>query len=247
MIRYEPFSPCSEKTSSRVLRDFRSKSGMDLSRIREVAMAVEKYLQLDTTWGGYVSAEAWLWMVAQALVAAGEDRAAQLWIGQTLAADLAGVAVRCLRCDDRRDAWRWFALGIIRLAPCSFEHGPLWIVDLSRLNAKRGHFYELSWVSGVQKLMRRVVQLWSLVGRHGVLALQGAPALAQSLCGRPTEKARCEQQIQAACREAAMRYAGNQSPELRIVVLDARPRRRTRSKPRGKANTRCRPSGCNHA
>ena len=225
MIYNESFRSYSERTSSYLLRTLSKTVPTTAPVVREVAVAVEKYLELET--GGHVvtlSDAHVIWMLAQALTAGGEPNAARAWLEHTLGPGLGSIAASCLCEAKQSDTWRLFASGLLRLTSGGFDQNPIWLVDLSRLRVENGHFYELSWVPGIRKLFYRVVELWDHAGRRGILALRGAMALAKMLHSRPTERLSGARQIEAACREAVLRSLRERVIEepLRVVMLDTR-------------------------
>lgn len=224
MIYNEFLGSRSERTSSYLLRALLARPGVRAPVVREVAMAVEKYLEAES--GGRattISENSLLWMMARALVGAGEYEAACSCLDESLGAGLGPVAVACLRWGERDDVWRLFASGVVRLALCGFDQSPVWILDLSRIHVRDGHFYELSWVPCLCRFTRRVLKLWDVAGRRGLFALRGATALARTLHSRPADRMHCARQIEAVCREEvrrAMDEMGVLSP-VRVISLDA--------------------------
>lgn len=223
MIYSESFGSRSERTSSYLLRALLARADARVPVAREVAMAVEKYLETESAGRATtISESGLLWMMARALVGAGEYQAACSYLDESLGAGLGPMAAACLRWGERDDAWRLFASGVVRLALCGFDQSPIWILDLSRVHVRDGHFYELSWVPCLCSFARRVVKLWDVAGRRGLFALRGATALARTLHSRPADRMRCARQIEAVCRDEvrrAMDEMGLLSP-IRVISLD---------------------------
>lgn len=243
MIYRESLVSHSERTSSYLLRAMLGRADASTPAIREVAMAVEKYLEAETAGrASTISENGLLWMMAQALVAAGEYQAACVCLDESLGAGLGHMAVACLRRDERDEVWRLFASGLVRLASCGFDQSPMWILDLSRVHVRDGHFYELSWIPCLRRLIRLVLTLWDVAGRRGLLALRGAAALAKTLHSRPAERMRCAHQIEAVCRNEVQRATHERGilAPIRVISLDVQSIAHRGCNPYHMSRVRCR-------
>lgn len=222
MIRNQPFYPYCERVSSYLCRGVLEPLGGASPLLREVAVAVEKYIQTGNC-ASIVSDQTLMWMTAQAMVAAGEESAAERLIEQVWDVGVGRFGVQCLRYreDGETESWRLFSSGVVRLSACGFEDGPLWIVDLERVHGRSGHFFELSWVPALYRLVRHVTRLWSFCGERGILAMRGARSFAESLYGT-SSKARCSAvQMVEFCRQTAARVAAEHAVRSpRVITLE---------------------------
>lgn len=198
---------------------------LDVSMMREIARAVERYLDLLPI-ASAVSDDYLALIIARALSGAGEQGAANEVLSRLA---LSGVDSRVVDqlagCHDLTPArWRLFAARLVRPSRWSSEGGRMvWVLDLRRLQLGEDHCFELSLLPVLRRVLLTFCGVWDSEKGRGVLALAGLEDVSRRLSRTSKGARHVAAQVERYCRESLAHGARDRgwASHPRVVVLDA--------------------------
>ena len=229
MIWQEPVSDPARGVSlhRHILDELRARCRvpLELSVSREVARAVERYLDLLPT-SASIPDDYLAVLIARALRGAGEEDAARAVLAPLVPA---GIKVDALeRIATWRGltpaGWRLCAARVVRPSSWSSEGGrTVWVLDLNRLRLDEDHCFELSFWQVLGRVLRSLCAVWDADGGEGMLAVSGLFIMARHLSSGVRRSRRFGKEVEQFCRETLSSCGERRdwSKVPRVLVLDA--------------------------